>query len=128
MNQEKQGQEFTKYETARILGARALQISMGAPLLLKISKDKLEEVRYDSLQIAEIEFNARVLPITVKRPLPKKIEGELKREKEAGKKKEEEVEQEEEKEIGEGAEIMELVKPEEEVEEEISEETKEEAI
>ncbi|MCK4552903.1 DNA-directed RNA polymerase subunit omega, partial [Candidatus Pacearchaeota archaeon] len=29
--------QFTKYETARILGARALQIAMNAPLLIKIS-------------------------------------------------------------------------------------------
>ena len=36
--------DFTKYEVARILGARALQISMDAPLLLKIEKKKLEEI------------------------------------------------------------------------------------
>jgi len=29
--------DFTKYEIARILGARALQVSMDAPLLIKIS-------------------------------------------------------------------------------------------
>ena len=59
---------------------------MDAPLLLKISKEKLEEARYDSLNIAELEFNAGVLPITVKRPLPRKVESELKREKEVEKK------------------------------------------
>jgi len=36
--------DFTKYETARILGARALQIAMNAPLLVKISKEDLEKV------------------------------------------------------------------------------------
>ena len=36
--------EFTKYEKARILGARALQISMYAPVLLKLSKEELEEI------------------------------------------------------------------------------------
>ena len=36
-------QKFTKYETARILGARALQIAMNAPLLIKITPEDLEE-------------------------------------------------------------------------------------
>ncbi len=115
-------EKFTKYEIARILGARALQISMDAPLLLKISKEELERVNYDPLKIAEIEFNANVLPITVKRPLPKKIEGELKREKEIKRKDEgEKLEQKEEKMIKEEGEIMELAKPEDEVEEESEE-------
>ena len=71
-------QDFTKYETARILGARALQISMDAPLLLKISKEDLEKTGYDPLKIAEIEFNSGVLPITVTRPFPEKREAKLK--------------------------------------------------
>jgi len=125
-----QEQKFTKYEIARILGARALQIAMDAPLLLKIPKEKLEEAKYDPLKIAELEFNADVLPITVKRPFPKKIEAELKREKTEGKKGEEEgLEEKEEKEIKESGEIMEIVKPEDEIEE-VSEEAQveEEAI
>ena len=65
---------FTKYEIARILGARALQVSMNAPILLKISKDELETINYDPLKIAEIEFYASILPITVKRPMPKRLE------------------------------------------------------
>jgi len=71
--------EYTKYEKARILGARALQIAMNAPLLLNLSKEQLEEVAYDPLKIAEIEFDAGILPITVKRPFPKKedIEEEI---------------------------------------------------
>lgn len=65
-------QEFTRYETARILGARALQIAMDAPILLKISKEEMERIGYDSLRIAELEFEKNVLPISVYRPLPKK--------------------------------------------------------
>jgi len=68
--------KYTKYEVARILGARALQISMNAPLLLNISKEKLEELDFNPLKIAEIEFEADILPITVKRPLPQKTEME----------------------------------------------------
>jgi DNA-directed RNA polymerase subunit K/omega len=71
---EKTAEKYTKYEIARILGARALQISMNAPMLLSISKDELEELNYDPLKIAELEFNAKVLPITVRRPMPQKEE------------------------------------------------------
>ena len=117
-------EQFTKYEAARILGARSLQIAMDAPLLLKISKDELEAVKYDSLRIAEIEFKAGVLPITVNRPFPKKIETELKREKAKTEEKEnvEELEKKEEQEIEESGEIMEIAKPTDEVEEEEAEE------
>ena len=55
-----QTQVYTRYERARIIGARALQISMGAPLLVTTS-------RMDPLEIAIEEFNENVIPITVKR-------------------------------------------------------------
>lgn len=67
-------EKYTKYEVARILGARALQISMNAPLLLNIPEKRLEEVDFNPLKIAEIEFEADILPITVKRPLPQRAE------------------------------------------------------
>lgn len=69
--------EFTRYEVARILGARALQIAMDAPLLLKISAEDLDEARYDALKIAKKEFESGVLPISVKRPLPRKNDDRL---------------------------------------------------
>jgi DNA-directed RNA polymerase subunit K/omega len=64
-------EKFTKYERARILGSRALQVSMGAPYLIKLSKKQLEELKYNPLDIAKLEFEADVIPITVVRPLPK---------------------------------------------------------
>ena len=70
-------QQFTKYEKARIIGARALQIAMDAPLLLKVSEDRLKEIRYDALKIAELEFNENVLPITIRRPTPLKRRDKL---------------------------------------------------
>ena len=70
-------EEFTRYEVARILGARALQIAMDAPLLLKISDDELKEMKFDALKIAEKEFDSGVLPISVKRPFPRKKEEKL---------------------------------------------------
>lgn len=65
-------EQFTKYEIARIIGARALQIAMDAPLLVKITKERLEEMRYDPLKIAEYELDEEVLPITIHRPTPRK--------------------------------------------------------
>ena len=65
-------EKYTKYEIARILGARSLQLAMDAPALLKMTKEEEEELSYDVLKIAEKELEAGVLPITIKRPMPKK--------------------------------------------------------
>lgn len=116
-------QDFTKYEVARILGARALQVAMDAPLLVKIETEELENIRYDPLKIAEIEFKSGVLPITVKRPMPRKTETKLKREIMPEKKEDlAKKEVHEEKEIKDEGEIMEMARPEDEVEEETVEE------
>lgn len=110
--------DFTKYETARILGARALQIAMNAPLLIKMNKEDLEKIKFDALKIAEIEFESGVLPISVSKPFPKRKEGRLKRakDKKMSDKKMQEKEKEVEKEIAKEGEIMKLVNPEEEEE------------
>jgi len=124
MPDEKLKDKFSKYEVARILGARALQIAMNAPLLIKLSKEDLEKVRYDALKIAEIEFESSVLPISVKRPFPQKKEEELRRIKEKiSEKKIEEIKSGEEEEIAKEGEIMGLVNPEEEREGETEEES-----
>lgn len=54
--------EFTRFEKARIVGARALQISMGAPSIIKIPKDVIAPI-----DIAMLEFREDAIPITVKR-------------------------------------------------------------
>ena len=54
--------EHTRFERARILGARALQISLGAPILIEIPAGMI-----DPVEIAEREFAAGVIPITVRR-------------------------------------------------------------
>ena len=54
---------YTRFEKARIIGARALQISMGAPpTLAKIPKEI-----FDPVEIAMLEFTEEAIPITVKR-------------------------------------------------------------
>jgi len=62
--------EYTKYEKARIIGARALQISMGAPILIKLKEEDLEKMKYNPIKIATKEFDGDILPITIKRPMP----------------------------------------------------------
>lgn len=111
---------FSKYETARILGARALQISMNAPLLIKIQKEDLEKIHYDALKIAEVELNSDILPISIKRPFPIKREEKLRRvqAKSMSDQNVEHKESEEEADISESGEIMELATPEDEIEEE----------
>lgn len=56
---------LTRFEKTRIISARTLQISMGAPVLIKTNL-------HDPKDVATKEFNDGVLPITVKRELPKR--------------------------------------------------------
>ncbi len=53
---------YTRFERARILGARALQVSLGAPILIDIPAGLV-----DPVEIAEREFAANRIPITVRR-------------------------------------------------------------
>ena len=62
-------EKYTKYEKARIMGARALQIAMGAPYLIKLTKNDLKRIRFNPIEIAKMEFKEGVIPITVKRPV-----------------------------------------------------------
>jgi DNA-directed RNA polymerase I, II, and III subunit RPABC2 len=55
---------LTKYERARVLGTRALQISMNAPVLVDL------EGETDPLQIAMKELSQRKIPLVIRRYLP----------------------------------------------------------
>lgn len=61
-------QDYTKYERARMIGSRALQLSMGAPFLLKLSQEDLEKIKFNPIEIAIKELEAGILPITIRRP------------------------------------------------------------
>ncbi|MFC1690595.1 DNA-directed RNA polymerase subunit K [Nanoarchaeota archaeon] len=63
--------KYTKYEKARIIGSRALQIAMGAPFKVKLSEKELEKINYDTLAIAKLEFEQGVVPLDVKREATK---------------------------------------------------------
>lgn len=121
-------QNFSKYENARILGARALQIAMNAPLLIKIEQKDLEKINFDALKIAEIELNSNILPISIKKPFPEKKEEALKRVKEKvmSDEKKAELEAKEIEEIAKEGEIMKLANPDDEENEEDSNNVSEE--
>ena len=57
--------KLTRFERARVVGARALQISMGAPVLLDLSP-----AAKSPIDIAETELQEGVLPISIRRALP----------------------------------------------------------
>jgi len=54
--------KYTRFERARIIGARALQIAMGAPVLIDVPDG------ITPLDAAILEFEKGVIPITVIRP------------------------------------------------------------
>ncbi len=58
----KEKAHYTHYEKVRILSARALQISQGAPLLVKVPKDFISPV-----EIAKLEWEKEVIPIDSRR-------------------------------------------------------------
>jgi len=53
-------EKHSRFEKARIIGSRALQISMGAPVDIKVPKEII-----DPVLIAQMEYDQQVIPITV---------------------------------------------------------------
>ncbi len=56
---------LTRFEKARITGARSLQLSLGAPTLVKIPAELT-----DTIMIAKYELDKKTLPISIRRILP----------------------------------------------------------
>lgn len=57
--------KLTRFEKAKVISARALQIAMGAPVLINISESE------DSpIEIALLELKEGILPISIRRSLP----------------------------------------------------------
>lgn len=57
--------KITRFEKARIVGARALQISMSAPILVEVGDSMSSPI-----DIALKELDSGILPITIRRTLP----------------------------------------------------------
>ncbi len=68
---------YTKYEQARIIGARALQISMGAPFMIKLTDEDLKKIGYNPLEVAKLEFKQGLIPIKIKREMPDMVKKEV---------------------------------------------------
>jgi len=51
---------YTRFERARIIGARALQIAKGAPVMIKTDLK-------DPIKIAKLEFEKGLIPLDIKR-------------------------------------------------------------
>jgi DNA-directed RNA polymerase I, II, and III subunit RPABC2 len=58
-------QKLTRFEKARIVGARSLQLAMGAPSFVPI-----DETIRDSIALAMMELASEALPISIRRSLP----------------------------------------------------------
>lgn len=56
---------MTRFERARIIGARSLQLALGAPPFIKI----LATI-HNPIDIAVAELDQKVLPINIRRALP----------------------------------------------------------
>ncbi len=61
--------DYTRFEKTRIISARALQISLGAPLLVPAKSNEL-----DPIELSKREFEKGLIPITIKRKMPSKVE------------------------------------------------------
>jgi DNA-directed RNA polymerase I, II, and III subunit RPABC2 len=57
--------KLTRFERARIVGARSLQVSLGAPILAPLPDNVM-----DPIEIAVVELREKVLPMTIRRTLP----------------------------------------------------------
>lgn len=57
--------KLTRFERARIVGARSLQLSLGAPILAPLPDSAVEPI-----EIAVVELNEKVLPLAIRRTLP----------------------------------------------------------
>lgn len=67
MVKEVQTENYSKYEMAKLIGARALQISMGAPFMLNLTDKDLQKIGYNPIKIAKLEIEAGVVPISIVR-------------------------------------------------------------
>ena len=57
--------KYTRFEKARVIGARAIQIELGAPVLIDVPEDVS-----DPIDIAGMEFEEEAIPMTIVRRMP----------------------------------------------------------
>ncbi|MFA6888413.1 MAG: DNA-directed RNA polymerase subunit K [Candidatus Woesearchaeota archaeon] len=59
--------KYTRFEKARLIGARALQIAQGAPFMIELKEKDLEAIRFNPIEIAKMEYEKGLIPIEIKR-------------------------------------------------------------
>jgi len=57
---------LTKYERARVVGLRALQLSLGAPPFVRLD----DEAKWDPIEVAKGELESALLPLSIRRTMP----------------------------------------------------------
>lgn len=57
--------KLTRFERARVIGLRALQLTLGAPPLVEV-----EETGWDPLDVATEELESSLLPLSLRRTFP----------------------------------------------------------
>lgn len=53
---------YTRFEKARVIGARGLQIALGAPVLVEVPEEYV-----DPIEIATLEYDEGMIPISIKK-------------------------------------------------------------
>ena len=61
----KEDLQLNKYEKARLIGARALQLALGAPPLVEVSKIARRDTYISPIELAVAELDANVIPLQV---------------------------------------------------------------
>lgn len=69
-NSNTERETYTRYEKARMVGSRALQISQGAEPKIKLTKKDFERIRYNPVEIAKMELDKGYIPLNIKRSVP----------------------------------------------------------
>jgi DNA-directed RNA polymerase I, II, and III subunit RPABC2 len=64
--------KLTRFEKARLIGARSLQVSLGAPILVELDPSVSDPI---DISLAELEGN--ILPMTLRRTLPDKTHQDI---------------------------------------------------
>lgn len=64
------GEGDTKYEKAKIIGSRALQLAQGAQIRIDLGDEELDALDHNPVEIAKREYEEGELPLKAERVLP----------------------------------------------------------
>ncbi len=67
-----ENKKHSKFEKAKVIGTRTLQLSSGAPIKTKSTDKELEKLDYNPIKVAEKEFEEGKIPLKVRKKETKK--------------------------------------------------------